>query len=238
VDEQALAAGAPSPEQKAADAVAAYLGTGKIEVTASEAPADVKKEQPVASADQPVPPATAEPYQLDVPEGIPSDTDTEGNRAILAGFSEAASSAGMSRSDAETLVDLYIEAQSVFHYGEPGVFDQNDETYTPSDAARVLQRYWKDDYATNLAAVRKTVHGLGPKFVEWLDASGMGNSPAAILALSQLGNLKMSKAQAQEELRAMTSDKTSDYHIPDSGSPKRQAAVQRARILGRVAYTE
>jgi hypothetical protein len=61
-------------------------GQGAAEVTATEAPADVKKEQPVASPDQPVPPATVEPYQLDVPEGIPCDTDTEDNRAALAGF--------------------------------------------------------------------------------------------------------------------------------------------------------
>jgi hypothetical protein len=115
----------------------------------------VKKEQAAASADQPEPPATAEPYQLDVPEGIPSDADTEGNRAVLAGFARAASGAGMARSDAETLLDLYIEAQSVFHYGEPGVFDQSDETYTPRDAARVLEYYWRDEYKANLAAVRK-----------------------------------------------------------------------------------
>jgi hypothetical protein len=205
----APAAGEPTPEQKAADAVAAYLGTGKTapapEATATEPPLDPKAEQPAPSlAEQQEPPRAVEPYQLDPPESISSDADTEQNRAVLAGFSQAASSAGVSRQDAETLVDLYIEAQGIFHYGEPGVFDQNDETYTPSDAARVLQRYWKDDYAMHLAAVRKTVHGLGPKFVEWLDTSGMGNSPAAILALSQLGNLKMSKAQADEELRAMS----------------------------------
>lgn len=232
------AAGEPSPEQRAADAVAAYLGTGKTapaEPAAPVPPAGVKEEPPASSPEQqPEPLAPVEPYQLDVPDGTPSEIATEENIAVLNGFSAAASRAGPARPVAESLLDIYTDAQSIFRYGEPGPFSTGDE-YTPEDAARVLQRFWGDDYAKNLNAVRKTVHSL-PGFADWLDDSSMGNSPSTILAISMLPDLKLSKAQAEQALVAMMKDKKSDYH--SSTPAKRQAAVLRAKILGRIAYAE
>jgi hypothetical protein len=243
MDEQALAAsypaapapaaGEPTPEQKGAERVAAYLGTpapapAPAEPAAQGAPADPPDEQPAPAPD---PPGALEPYQLDVPDGTPIELATEENIAVLNGFSLAASRAGLPQPLAKSLVDCYTDAQSIFRYGEPSPFNTGDE-YTPEDASRVLQRFWGDDYAKNLSAVRKTVHSL-PGFADWLDDSAMGNSPSTILAISMLPDLKLSKAQAERQLTAMVKDKTSDYH--SSNTAKRQAAVLRAKILGRIA---
>lgn len=195
------------------------------------AQADPPDEQPAPAPD---PPGALEPYQLDAPAGTPIELATEENIAVLKGFSLAASRAGLPRPLVKSLVDCYTDAQSIFRYGEPRPFNTGNE-YTPEDASRVLQRFWGDDYAKNLSAVRKIVHSL-PGFADWLDDSAMGNSPSTILAISMLPDLKLSKAQAERQLTAMVKDKTSDYH--SSNTAKRQAAVLRAKILGRIAYAE
>ena len=69
----------------------------------------------------------------------------------------------------------------------------------------------------------------------WLDDSGMGNDPRAIIALSAMSDLQLSKAEAQSELTKLM-DPKSDYWSKDDW--RRKPAVARVQLLTRIAERE
>jgi hypothetical protein len=214
---KAPAAGAPAPEAKA-------------EPTKPDA-----QQQPAAEQEKPAQPAAVERYELAAPADVPAKFHTDENLEALASFNAAAVGAGLPQQTAETLLSAYVDAQTVFDYGAPSQFSTGEE-YTPDDAVRVLQGFWGDAYSTKIAEAQKNAKALGNGFLDWLDSSSMGNHPAVLVVLSNLGDTKLTKEQATAELQKLTGDAKSDYYSGDAR--KRQAAVLRAKVLGRTAYAE
>jgi len=229
-------AGEPSPQDKAAAAVAAYF----VKHTPTEPAAEPTTEQRVREqiAEQRTAESTAEapaaqsqqPYTLQQPEHIPADLVTEENSKILAGFSDAVSSAGVPQVAAELMLDAYVDVQTVLQYGS-SEFSTGDE-FTSADAERSMRRIWGTDYDKKLSAVRAVSKSLGAKFNDWLDSTGMGNSPSTILALSMVPDTKLTKAQALAELQKIHADK--NYL---AGKADKFTAI-RAKLLGRIAYSD
>src|SRR2546425_9911000 len=87
-----------------------------------------------------------------------------------------------------------------------------------------------------MAAVEKTVESFGDGFGEMLDRTNRGNVPAVLEVLSMMGDMRLSKAEAQAELQKIMGDSKSDYFSQDSW--RRQPAVVRVKMLGRLAYAE
>jgi hypothetical protein len=234
------AAGEPSPEAKAAEAVQAYLqknpvkASGSSKSTPPQSPEkavrqQIKEQQAPARESAP---AAAEPqsYKLLAPEGIPSDVATPDNVALLDGFSSAISGAGVPRAAAELMLDVYVDAQTEIQYGV-GQYVTGDE-YTPEDAARVMRRIWGSDFEANLKKVNATVKSLGPGFESWIEYNPLGNSPAALISLLMYSDTRLTKAQAQAELNALYKDKSFIQ-----GKAGKWASV-RAKLLGRIAYQD
>src|SRR5206468_773478 len=82
------------------------------------------------------------------------------------------------------------------------------DEFTSADAERSMRRIWGADYDKKLSAVRAVSKSLGAKFNDWLDSTGMGNSPSTILALSMVPDTKLTKTQAQAELQKIMADKS------------------------------
>ena len=118
-----------------------------------------------------------------------------------------------------------------------GGYGNGANAYAPDDAEATLRGYWgREAYDGQMQKVWKAVKGLGTHFAEWLDESGMGNSPSALIALSMMDDLKLPKSQAQAELNKLMSDPKSDYFSQDNW--RRKPAVARVQLLSRLAHAE
>ncbi|PYN83763.1 MAG: hypothetical protein DMD96_01015 [Candidatus Rokuibacteriota bacterium] len=217
------------------------------DATSSEAPAQ-DEQRPLDQAPEPIEPeiveerdeqeheSSTEPYDLEMPGDVPPSRIQEWE-PILEGFGQATAAAGLPRAVAEDLMQTYVDADAAIGgYGAivdiPG---SNLVPYTPDDAERVLRAHWgHENYDTQMKKVWKAVKA-NPALREWLDESEVGNDPRAIIALSMMDDLRLSKAQAQTELTKLM-DPKSDYWSKDDW--RRKPAVARVQLLTRSAERE
>ena len=170
-------------------------------------------------------------YRLETPSDVPTAAAIKWD-STLDGFSKAASGAGIPQPIAQNLMQSFIDADAAL-----GGYGNGENAYTSEDAESSLRAFWgREAYDGQMRKVWKTVKGLGTHFAEWLDGSGMGDHPAVCVALANWADTKLTKAQAQAELSKIMSDEKSDYFSQDSW--RRQPAVVRVKMLGRLAYAE
>ena len=195
-------------------------------------PADQAGQQGTEPEDEAAPSTEERPgYVLELPGDIPTAKAREWE-PFIDGFSEAASAAGLPQPIAENLVQSFIDAEAAL-----GGYGAGENAYTPEDAESTLRAYWgREAYDANMQRVWKTVKAAGSRLAQWLDDSGMGNSPSTIIALSMMDDLKLTKPQAQAELNKLMSDQKSDYFSHDDW--RRKPAVARVQLLSRLANAE
>lgn len=62
---------------------------------------------------------------------------------------------------------------------------------TTDQAATHMQSLWRDDYAANLGIAQRALASLkNPALIEWLEETQIGNAPAVLLALCDMGKRK------------------------------------------------
>jgi hypothetical protein len=167
-----------------------------------------------------------EGYPLTFPDGLPSTLVTEDATAMLSEFGVLAKSVGVSQTEANQFVRLYTEvATSEAHAVDAG---------NPDSVRGWLRERWGGEFDARLNKVHATVHKLGPKFSAWLNATGLGNDPAVLVALAEYGagTSKLPKAEAQRQLDTIMGDPKHPYW---HGS---KSAVDRVRLLSEAAYAE
>jgi hypothetical protein len=145
---------------------------------------------------------------------------------MLGEFGILAKAAGVSQVEADHFVKLYVDVATT----EAHAVDRS----SPDSVRGWLKERWGEEYGPRLQRVHSTVGKLGPKFAAWLDATGLGNDPAVLVALAEYGagTSKLSQADAQRELSAiMTDPKHPHWH----GS---KASVDRVRLLSEIAHAE
>jgi hypothetical protein len=176
-----------------------------------------------------------EPYDLELPADVSPSRIAEWE-PVLQGFGQAAAASGLPRPVAENLMQSYVDADAALGgYGTPvDIQGSNLEPYTPDDAERVLRSYWREGYDAQMTKVWEAT-SASPALREWLDDSGTGNDPRAIIALSMMGDLRLPKSQAQVELTKLM-DPKSDYWSKDDW--RRRPAVARVQLLTRIAQRE
>ncbi len=98
----------------------------------------------------------------------------------------------------------------------------------------LLSRYGRDGGTKVVKDARAAVLRLGPKAVQFLDSTGLGNSPAILMALAayQRGDLHMSPETAQAELDKITKgeDLRSKPYF-NSDDPKNKLVKDRVALL-------
>jgi hypothetical protein len=165
----------------------------------------------------------AEGHELEVPIEVPRD-HFEQTEANIAEVSSIAKEIGMSRDDAQGLVDYAVAL---------AVSDQSGVNLEDPDACLVVlnRRYGNDEAAKIVADAQAAVRKLGPKAADYLDQTGHGNSPAVLAALAALhrGDLRMSPQKAQAVLAEMQKDSRGAYRNASHSGHK--AAVDRASLL-------
>ncbi|PYM89374.1 MAG: hypothetical protein E6K73_14510 [Candidatus Eisenbacteria bacterium] len=249
--------GSPDPEGAARAAVDTYLKKGDPSTTPAPAPRfgrpmtpDEARDfrarnpqiyEPRLAAEEPTEPEPLEPateqepaaggYVLEAPGDVPTHVAMKWDETLTS-FSEAASASGVSEPIAQGLVASFIDADAAL-----GGYGQGENSYTLEDARSTLQSFWgREAYDVNMKKVAKAVNSAGDRFKQWLDDSGMGNSPSVCIALSMADDLKLTKPQAQAELNKLISDQKSDYFSRDPWRSK--PAVARVQLLSRIANAE
>src|SRR5215467_5714391 len=168
--------------------------------------APVSKTAPGAQASEIEVTPEAEGYELALPEDLPLERIDDSVTGTLAGFASAAKAAGIQHQHAQMLVEAFADSEALV-----GGFIHDDGAGTYDSAERTLRAFWRDSYDSKLAKVRQTVKQLGPGFANWLEETNTGNDPRAVIAISLLGDVRLTKEQAQKELDALTGDSKSDY---------------------------
>jgi hypothetical protein len=79
--------------------------------------------------------------------------------------------------------------------------------------------------------VKANVRGLGKEFSAYLEETGLGNDPRALIALANLGDYLKTPGEARRELDRLMASK--DYTSQDKG--KRALVIARVQALSRVA---
>jgi hypothetical protein len=91
-------------------------------------------------------------------------------------------------------------------------------------------RYGNERAEKIVGRAQAAVRQLGPKVSRWLDDTGLGNSPAVLFALAEIGGgaSRMSKQEAARKLALVRAD--GKYQSGD------KYAVDHAAFLARIAY--
>jgi hypothetical protein len=167
---QAQAAAAPGNPAPAADAQAATpadANAPKGETPASQETAADKS----AEGKEPDAPAKVE---LKYPEGFKPDNLTKW-------FLETAGKVGLSSEQAQAVFDGW---ESMRTQAQAAVAKQTEE------ASTLLQAEWQKDYEPNLKLAAKTMRQLGgQELADYLDKTGLGNSPELVRAFHRAGKL-------------------------------------------------
>ena len=210
-------------------------------MTAEEA-RDFRAKPPAAQAVEPQPEPEPEPepesesqssggYKLEAPSDVPTHIAMKWDETLTS-YSNAASASGIPEPIAQGLMQSFLDADAAL-----GGYGQGENSYTLEDARSTLQSFWgREAYDVNMKKVAKAVNSAGDRFKQWLDDSGMGNSPSVCIALSMADDLKLTKPQAQAELNKLISDQKSDYFSRDPWRSK--PAVARVQLLSRIANAE
>ena len=105
----------------------------------------------------------------------------------------------------------------------------------PDACITVLQNtYGRAETEKIIADAKAAAQKLGPKMLDWLDETSLGNDPSVLYALAawKRGDLQMSPAKAKAELDKLTRDPKSAYR--DANAVGHKSAVARANMLYRI----
>jgi hypothetical protein len=164
-------------------------------------------------------------WQLEFPADLPHEMQDEGSTEVLKDFGAVAAGVGMPADVAQDCVEAVTDAISAL--GVNNKYDLDD----PDAAEATLRGAWGDNYDASLKIVRQNVKALGPKFADWLDESGVGNWPPAIMVLANLGIMKTTPAAAAKKIEALMA--SPEYTNPDK--KVRSTTIAQIAILSRIA---
>jgi hypothetical protein len=184
---------------------------------------DVKSQQQERQDGEP---AAASPkgggYTLDVPAEVPKQF-VEETQANVEMASQLGHELGIAQDTMQTLVDFAVAL---------GVDDQSGVALENRGECEgvLLARYGEAEGGKIVADARAAVQRLGPKAVEFLNGTGLGNSPAVLMALAsyQRGELHLSVEAAQAQLDKLTA-KGSAYW--NSNAKDHKLVSDRAKLL-------
>jgi hypothetical protein len=167
-------------------------------------------------------------YALKLPDDLPASGLPDNYQETLASFGAAAATAGIDARVAQRLLNVYIDGTQDVRVDGP--LDQDV-------AERTMRRHWQGDYDRNMALVRRAVENLG--IGAWLDETGYGNEPGALLALARFGagELSISKAEAEKRLHKIMTTKDHPYWRPGS-QRDRKTITAEVRLLNAIVHED
>jgi hypothetical protein len=156
-----------------------------------------------------------------------------------ASYREMAHRFGLSTKQAQGVLDWYDH-----QYGS----HQDDLARAAKDTASELQQLWGGAYEKNLALAQRTVREMGGhEVIEFLDTTGLGNSPALIRMLARVGAALAEDGaisaevegvlgvdDAKSKIAGIMNDKDHAYHKRDRAG--HEESVQEMRKLFELAY--
>jgi hypothetical protein len=171
-------------------------------------------------------------YELAMSDEVPEEVrERVGENIAEAGV--IAKSLGIHQDIAQDFVDCATALATL----DESRFDPTASNAGEIGMNTLLQRYGKKDTEMIVADARAAVNALGPKAAEYLDRTGLGNSPAVLLALSHFlrGAFRASTETLQRELNAITKGKEGEdlrstaYH--NANHPRHKLARDEAAII-------
>jgi hypothetical protein len=170
------------------------------------------------------------PDQL--PKGLAWDEGLEKD------YKAAAHKLGLSAKQAQGLLEFHLSNQA-------GAAEKS--IMSMEEGSKALKEEWKEDYDKNLAIAVRAVDELAPPEVKViLDSTGLGNHPAMIKWMSEIGReflettivgeggVILSKEEALAKIAAIMGDAKHPYMNPDD--PKHKEAMEEVSRLYATAY--
>lgn len=136
-------------------------------------------------------PKTADEYKFEpakLPEGLPYDEALEGK------FKTAAHMAGLTNKQAHMLRDMFAAYQA-----ESYTSAQTEYKATREQSEQELQRELGSAYEPYVKAAKVALNEYAdPKFIAWLEQSGLGNHPEMIRIFGKIGKETLGDTKLQQ----------------------------------------
>lgn len=184
-------------------------------------------------------PETADSYQIELPEGLEANADLTGQ------FKEIAHKLGLTQKQVEGLAQFethraQLHAQQMDHL--------------KSTAESVLKEKWGSDYSARLNGAKSALRHYSEAFpdaVTEIANSPIGNNPAFIAMLSELGGMLsesgslqgrgsvqygVSAEEARDRIMEIRSNKAHPFHNPSD--PSHREAVEKMKTYYSAAYPD
>ena len=187
-------------------------------------------------------PEAPDGYELGMPEDATEEVVSD---EALETFRKAAYEAGLSKTQAARLWEQLVQ----FEVGQVRAIEQGLEKMR-EEGEKALRSEWGPAYDQHVElAARAAMELGGEELIQFLDETGLGNSPELIKAFAKVGKLLaddtlapgispgrwgMTPAQARKELADLRSDPAFD----DPSHPKHEELVRRIEELAKIAYSE
>ena len=186
-------------------------------------------------------PETPDGYQFSIKDEVKPYVDN----TIVNQYSELAHQVGLTKSQAQALVDFEINR---------GIGDLQQMEQNKSHAEQQLRQSWGQDYDNRLAGAKAAVQSYSDKFpdaVNRLMNGPEGNNPVLISMLSELGQAHresghvgtsnapqygMSSDDARDKIREIMDNQSHPYY--NASHPGHSEAVTKVKKLYGIAYPE
>jgi len=213
----------PSGEQETADLAEGVLATERQDAAEDAVPGG---DEPQHDDEQEK--RTTVAYNLKLPDDLPASGLPDNYQDTLASFGEAAATAGIDARVAQRLLNVFVDSSQDVRIDGPLDTDV---------AERVMRKHWQGDYDRQMALVRSAVGKLG--IGAWLDETGYGNEPGALLALARFGagELSISKSEAEKRLHKIMMTKDHPYWKPGS-QRDRKTITAEVRLLNAIVHED
>ena len=167
-----------------------------------------------------------QPFELRVPEFVPSKEITEERHGWVREFAQVAPQVGLSTETAQGLMDLVVDCAVTLPYTAP------DQYTTAEDAKSEMARVYGDKVAQNLIGRAQKYVGSSEALRNYLDRTGLGNDVGVIsaLALTGAGWLALTPTQAEGATKRLMS--TKEFA---KGDP---LTIVKLQMLSRIANRE
>lgn len=182
-------------------------------------------------------PKTPVEYQYNRPDIGELKWDEE----MLAGFARTAHTAGLNHKQVQKLLDWYGGT----------ILEANKARHTSMrESAEVLKERWGPNFVRNsVLAQRFATQFAGPRIMEKLEKTGLGNDSDFVELFSRMGELAgesgfislqvqgaLTPEDAQKKVQQIMGDTNHPYH--DAGKPGHKESVKEMEDLYRIIYRE
>lgn len=187
-------------------------------------------------------PETKDGYDFAMPEGLPEGFAY--NENLANGLKEWAHEAGLSPRQAQTIHDKYVS--TIAESQQSAAVERNN---AHQETIKALKTEWGSNFDRNTElAYRASLTVGGDKFVEKMEATGLGNDPDMIRAFAKVGEMlgedslqgggDGSITSAQADIQSMQQDKEFLNALTTREHPGHDAAVQRWKTAHDKAFPE